>query len=60
MEDHKFEFIIPFLILAALFIPRLFKGLPVEIVNEFTKLLFAAVTISIVIVVLRYLKRMEK
>ncbi len=58
--DSKLEFIIPFLILAALFIPKLFKGLPVEIVNDLTKVLFACVIISIVIVVLRYLRKIEK
>lgn len=58
--DSKLEFIIPFLILAALFIPKLLKGMPVEIVNDLTKVLFACVIISIVIVVLRYLRKMEK
>ncbi|MEK6936970.1 MAG: hypothetical protein AABW58_02770 [Nanoarchaeota archaeon] len=58
--ENKFEFIMPFLILAAIFIPKLFKGLPVEIADELTKLLFASVIISIVIVVLRYLRKIEK
>ncbi len=60
MDDHKFEFIIPFLLLVALFLPKVLKGMPVENVNELSKLLFVSVIISIVIVVLRYIKRMEK
>ena len=58
--ENKLEFVIPFLILGVLFLPKLLKGMPVEKVNELTKILFSSVIISIVIVVLRYLKRMEK
>ena len=58
--ESKLEFLIPFLILGVLLLPRLFKGIPVEIMNELTKLLFASVIISIVIVVLRYLRKIEK
>ena len=57
--EHKLEFLIPFLLLAALFIPKLFKGMPIENVNELIKILFASIIISIVIVVLRYIKRIE-
>lgn len=58
--DNKLEFIIPFLILGALFLPKLFKGMPIENVNELSKILFVSVIIAVVIVVLRYLKKIER
>jgi len=33
--ENKLEFIIPFLILGALFLPKILKGMPIENVNEF-------------------------
>jgi len=57
--ENKLEFIIPFLILGALFLPKILKGMPIENVNELTKILFVSVVISVVIVVLRYLKKID-
>ena len=59
-NDHKFEFLIPFLILGVLLLPKLFKGMPIENVNELTRILFASVIIAVVIVVLRYLRKLER
>lgn len=58
--ENKLEFIIPFIILGVLFIPKLFKGIPLENINELTKILFASTIIAVVIVSLRYLRRIEK
>ena len=58
--ENKLEFIIPFLILGVLFLPKLLKGMPIENIKELTKILFASTIIAVVIVVLRHLRKIEK
>ena len=60
MNDAKLEWLIPFVILAVMFIPRIFKGTPAESLNELVIILLTCVLIGIVISVLRHIKKLEK
>jgi len=58
--NFKLEWIIPFLILGIMFLPRILKGVPADNVNELVILLVTCLLIAIVISVLRHLRKMEK
>ena len=58
--DFKLEWIIPFLILGVMFLPKILKGLPVDNINELVILLVTCLLIAIVISVLRHLRKIEK
>ena len=58
--DLKFEWIIPFIILGVMLLPRVLSGLPADSVNEIVVLLVTCILIAIVIAVLRYLRKIEQ
>lgn len=60
MNDAKLEWIIPFIILGAMLLPKFLKGVPVDNLNELIVLLVTCILIGIVISVLRHIRRMEK
>ena len=60
MAEANLEWLIPFIILAVMFIPKIFKGTPVENLNDLVILLLTCVLIGIVISVLRHIKKLEK
>lgn len=58
--EFNLEWIIPFIILGVMFLPKLIKGVPRDILNEFTILLVTCVLIGIVISVLRHINRLNE
>ena len=55
----KFEWLIPFLILGIMLLPKVLTGLPNDSVNNLVVILISCLLIAIVIAVLRYLRKLE-
>lgn len=58
--ELNLEWIIPFIILGAMFLPRFIKGVPNDVLNEFTVLLVTCLLIGIVISVIRHVNKLNE